>query len=368
MRVISRWRVAALGSGVLLLLGACAQPQSPSAPAQDGWPAGRTFLSTSVTENDEPKPLVDGTRIRVSFGADGRVSANAGCNYLSGSGRLESGRLLIDGLAMTEMACPGGLMEQEAWVAEFLTSRPALRLDGDELMLTGEAITVTLLDREVADPDRPLAGTRWSVHTVVTGETASSTLHPVPAVLTIDAATSTFEATTGCVGGRLQGSATIAGDQITFAVTAEEGCFGAANPVSDAVRATLTGLVTYEIEADQLRLRRANGDELGLGALTGDEPTDCGVVSLDQLETPAAATLTCLLDAAAAGRAAHLTIVRPTEEGDPIITTYRTDGDASILVITDATQDRFGRGPVAYQVCEEPSVGEDGFLAFARCT
>src|SRR5690606_33423066 len=100
----------------------------------------------------------------------------------------------------------------------------------------------------------------WTAHTIFAGDSASSVAHPVPAVLTIDAATSSFEATTGCVGGTLSGSATIAGDQITFTVTTEQPCVGASNPVDEAVRATLTGPVTYEIEADQLRLLRATGD------------------------------------------------------------------------------------------------------------
>lgn len=369
MRVVSRWLTATLGSGVLLVLSACAQPQSPGAAGQDGWPTDRTFLATSVTENGAPKAVVDGTQIRVSFGADGRISANAGCNHLGGTARLEAGRLVVDGgLVTTEMGCPQELMAQDAWLADFLSSRPELRLDGDELTLAAETMTMTLLDREVADPDRPLAGTRWVVHTVMDGETASSTIHPVPAVLTIDASTSSFEATTGCVGGALRGSATVAGDQVTFTVTEEQACTGASNPVSDAVRATLSGPVRYEIEADQLRLLRDNGDGIGLGEAAADGPVDCGTAILDKDDTPPASMLSCFLDAVAAGRAAHLTVVRPTVEGDPIATTYRADGSPSIQLIIDATQDQFGRGEIEYQTCEEPSVDEYGFLAFARCT
>jgi len=49
--------------------------------AQDLW--GRTFLSTAVTEGDQDRPLVPGTRLRVTF-EDGFVRADAGCNHLTG--------------------------------------------------------------------------------------------------------------------------------------------------------------------------------------------------------------------------------------------------------------------------------------------
>ena len=75
---------------------------------------------------------------------------------------------------MTEMACPGGRMEQDTWVADFLSAGPRMSLDGDQLTLTGSTITMVLTDRRVVDPDRPLAGTRWVVDTIFQGDTASS--------------------------------------------------------------------------------------------------------------------------------------------------------------------------------------------------
>ncbi|MBX6749916.1 MAG: META domain-containing protein [Micromonosporaceae bacterium] len=355
---------------MLLVATACATPQGPGAPG-DEWPAGRDFLATSVTENGASKTIVEGTQVRVSFEAGGRISAYAGCNHMSGTGRIDSGTLVVTDLATTEMGCPGELMEQDAWVADLLTSRPTVRLAGDELTLATATITMVLLDREVADPDRPLAGTSWTVTTVYAGDGASTSIHPVPAVLTIDAATGSFTATTGCVGGELQGTAIVAGSSITFGVTEEKPCVGGSNQVDAAVRATLTGEVTYEIEADQLRLLRPNGDGLGLStgnAGSGLVEVDCGTAVVNQGDIPPESMLTCFIDAVAAGRTAHLSVVMPTVEGDPIATSYRYHGGGpSIEVLTDTRQDAFRPQELRLQTCEQPRV-EEGFLAFATCS
>ena len=367
MRALVRWLTTALGGGVVLVLASCAAPGTGPAGPGDEWPGERTFVATSVTENGQPKAIVEDSQITVSFRADGRVGANAGCNSMSGTGRVESGRLVINDLAMTEMACSGGLMEQEAWVADLLVSRPTLQLSGDELTLAGETITLVLRDREVVDPDRPLMGTAWTVTTVYAGDSASSSLHPVPAVLTIEPS-GRFTATTGCVGGELRGTAAVSGSSLTFTVTEQQPCLGGSNEVDEAVRATLTGTLTYEIEADQLRLLRPNGDGLGLAENPAEGvEVDCGTVTVEQAGTVPATALTCFVEAAAAGRSAHLTIVRPTKEGDPVPVTYRADGTENVHVFRDHRQDRFGIGRLEYQVCTQPRVeGEE--LAFATCT
>ena len=73
-------------------LSACAQPPRRCAPA---WPQGRTFLSTSVTENGAPRALVDGTRIELTFAEDDRVTANAGCNIMGGTGVVRDDMLIL---------------------------------------------------------------------------------------------------------------------------------------------------------------------------------------------------------------------------------------------------------------------------------
>src|SRR5262249_12571391 len=122
-------RTAAAAALALLAMtaGSACGTGASSGPAS-GLPAGPTFLSPPATANGPPKHLVAGTRIQLSF-RDGLVTANAGCNTMSGRASLHNGGLVIDGdtLAMTAMGClTAGLGEQDVWLSTFITSGPAL--------------------------------------------------------------------------------------------------------------------------------------------------------------------------------------------------------------------------------------------------
>jgi heat shock protein HslJ len=87
--------------------------------------------------------LIDGetaTSVAAATGAairleEGSVSGSTGCNRLNGTATLADGRLVIDGLATTRMACEG-VMEQEAFVLAVLGGRPTVSIDGAALTLT----------------------------------------------------------------------------------------------------------------------------------------------------------------------------------------------------------------------------------------
>lgn len=227
---------------------------------------GRTFLSTGVTVDGEEHPLVEGTQVTVTFDA-GTLGASAGCNQIGGDVSLGGGRLQTGALAMTEMGCDEPLMEQDEWLADFLSSGPAWSLDGDTLTLTGEDGTViVLVDREVADPDRALVGPTWTGESIIEGETASSITEGFEPTFEFsdDGTVSIFD---GCN----QGSANyeIEGDEITF----DSGAFtlmacpeGSEAP-QQAVAVLLSApSVSYSIEADLLSLRDAEGDGVDLRA------------------------------------------------------------------------------------------------------
>jgi len=74
------------------------------------------------------------------------VSANAGCNTLFGGASWDGGKLELDGaLASTMMACDDALMEQDQWLSDFLSSSPALALDGKTLTLGDDTEGMTLV-------------------------------------------------------------------------------------------------------------------------------------------------------------------------------------------------------------------------------
>ena len=58
--------------------------------------------------------LVEGSRVTLAFGADGRVSGSASCNGFTGAYALTGEGLSIGNVATTRKACPPPLMEQEA--------------------------------------------------------------------------------------------------------------------------------------------------------------------------------------------------------------------------------------------------------------
>lgn len=208
--------------------------------------AGRTFLSTAI----DGYSLVPGSRVRLTFDV-GQIGAQAGCNTMSGPTAIVDGRLALGGLAMTEMACEIALMDQDAWLAAFLDGA-AIGLAGDTLTLAKDGITLTLVDRELADPDRPLVGTRWVVDGFVAGDAVSSAPAGVVASLTFGEGRVAVEA--GCNTGGAP--VTVEPTAMSFGplVLTEMACQGAAAAVEQAVTATLVGTAAYAIEADVLTL------------------------------------------------------------------------------------------------------------------
>ncbi|HEX5613787.1 MAG TPA: META domain-containing protein [Acidimicrobiia bacterium] len=222
---------------------------------------GRTFIAQSVTEDGAPRALVAGTEIRFTF-RDGTLGASAGCNTLGADYTIDGGVLRIDSVSTTEMGCDEPRHDQDSWLAAFLESRPAVTVAGDELTLANATTTIALLDREVADPDRPLEGTTWVLDTVIDGDAVSS--GPIDEQLTLTIADGALTATLPC--NELSAVVEVGDDQVlrlTDATSTAVACTDdALRALEDHMVRTLAGAVDYEIEADVLTL--TNG-ALGLG-------------------------------------------------------------------------------------------------------
>jgi heat shock protein HslJ len=253
---------AKLGAAVMTVaaLAACGQEDGVSVGGSDL--AGKTFVSTNATQDGEDGPLVAGSRITLTF-TDQALSANAGCNTMGGGMRIDDGVLVLDGpMAQTEMACEQPLMDQDAWLATFLASGPAVALDDATLTLTSEGTVVTFVDREVAEPDVPLEGTVWTLDAIGGAGGADAAVSSVP-----EGVTSTIRIGTD---GRLAahpgcntGSAPVeVGDGVLIigpmALTRMM-CEPAAMEVEDAVVAVLQGEVTYAVTGDLLQLTSPAG-------------------------------------------------------------------------------------------------------------
>jgi heat shock protein HslJ len=229
----------------------------PTAPPTTTAPSpeldGREFLSDSVDGYD----LVDGTVIRLSFD-DGGLSANAGCNTLFGGYTVTEGALQAPMLGTTEMACENDLMAQDRWLTDILALEPRVELDGDTLTLRGAGgATLVFVDRTVADPDRPIVGTRWVLDGLRTQDAVSSVPEGVVASLTIDdEGAAVVEA--GCNRG--SANVEVGDDTLVFGPLAltRMMCEPGAMDVEATVAAVLDGEVVYRIEADRLTIDSAD--------------------------------------------------------------------------------------------------------------
>ncbi|WP_225727443.1 MULTISPECIES: META domain-containing protein [unclassified Nocardia] len=244
----------------LCALTACSRGGSGSANPEPT-PMGRTFVSTGV----DGTPIPGGGPLTVTF-KDGRISASAGCNTHSGAVALDDHKVHVTGLASTLMACPGDRDGADEWLSGLLNSHPSWRLDNATLVLKTDNRTITLLDKKVAAPDKPLQGTTWIVTALITPDALirSQAIDEVKPTLTIgqDGAVS---GTAGC--NRLIGHADISGSDITFQVgTTKMMCSPEVMEVERDVLKALDGKTSATVDADELTLRNTNGNGLTLQA------------------------------------------------------------------------------------------------------
>lgn len=248
----------ALGLSLLAtMLAACVggvprgSGDGPGAPGARTGLDGRTFLSTAI----DGRVLVGGSQVRLTF-QGGSVSASAGCNSMSGPYALDGASLVARSLATTEMGCDPALMAQDAWLADLL-SGSTIALDGDTLTLARGGVRVTLVDRVVADPDRPLIGTRWILDGIASAGAVSSV--PVGVTAAVTFSDGRVDVDAGCNSGG--GAVKVSGARIDFGPIGltKMACEAPAMAVERAVVAVLAGTATYAIEAGRLTVTNGAG-------------------------------------------------------------------------------------------------------------
>ncbi|MFI6998559.1 META domain-containing protein [Nocardia sp. NPDC050175] len=244
----------------LLAVTACSSGDSDSnstAPTL----AGRTFLSIAV----DGAPIPGGGPLTLSF-KDDRIAADAGCNSYSGAVALDNNKLHVTGLAGTLMACAGDHAGADEWLNGLLTSDPTWQLDDTKLTLKNDKLTVTMQDKKVANPDRPIKGRTWIVTALITpdAQIRSQTIDEVKPTLTISE-DGTVSGTAGC--NRMTGHATGPDTDLTFQIaTTKMLCSPEVMEVEQAVLKALDGKTTATVDADTLTLRNTNGNGLTLRA------------------------------------------------------------------------------------------------------
>ena len=73
---------------------------------------GRTFLTTSITDDGKPKILVANTRISIGFN-EATLTTTGSCNIGSGKYSIIERTLRVELMQTTEMACEESRMAQD---------------------------------------------------------------------------------------------------------------------------------------------------------------------------------------------------------------------------------------------------------------
>jgi heat shock protein HslJ len=117
-------------------LGACT-----STALQTGSGSGLTGNSWVVTGYDDGSQNVSGvlagTTLTASFGEDGTLTDNSGCNDYNGPYKVTDNQIGIGPLGSTRKACsdPAGVMEQEAQCLAALDNAEVFVVNGNTLEL-----------------------------------------------------------------------------------------------------------------------------------------------------------------------------------------------------------------------------------------
>lgn len=208
---------------------------------------------------------VAGTKVQVGF-RDGAVMFFADCNQCGGEYSVCNSRLCVTSLMCTQRGCPAELGAQDEWLVAFLGAKPRITPSENGLTLRGEQATLEFLSRDLADPDRPLMGSVWSITEFVDDLGRwSFALNAAPTIEFHD--DGSFQFRTGC--GEGAGHYVVTGSRLTLSEVKYDArpC-----PTDNDERASRyvvavlkDGIINFEVRAAHLRMARG---ELELGGET----------------------------------------------------------------------------------------------------
>jgi heat shock protein HslJ len=144
--------------------------------------------------NGSDVPILDDHPITLTIEGS-EIGGTAACNSFGGRLTVSDGRLQIEDLGMTAMACEEAAMAAEAAFTSALAAVTSIEGDGHQLVLRGPDVELRF-DSLPEPPTSELADTTWVLETVFVGDVASSTVGE-PATLELSS-DGTFTGSTGC--------------------------------------------------------------------------------------------------------------------------------------------------------------------------
>lgn len=114
----------------LLALSACASSSGDSL-------VGKHWKLASYGPVSAPIPATPGVETNLTFGADGNLSGNLGCNSMGGDYTVNNQKIVFGSVFATEMAClEEGRMSQESAAFQVLQGTTEFKIEGDTLTIT----------------------------------------------------------------------------------------------------------------------------------------------------------------------------------------------------------------------------------------
>ncbi|MDX3507235.1 META domain-containing protein [Streptomyces sp. ATCC51928] len=258
----------------LLALAACGTESGPGSAkgSGDGGDAvqsdvpvtGVAWRVDSVTVGGKKTEAPEGSRLEID--PKGRAKAHFGCNHISVDARVKGDRITLGKPVTTQMACGEDVEKFEKAAIDAMGGEHTAKLSGDKLTLTTEGgDTMALSEEKPAD----LVGTRWTVTTLLSGQTATSVPADLPKERTPYLTFSEDGAVQGHSGcNSFRGKATVKDGTITFGPVAgtRRMCPEQEMAVERAVLAALKGSTTYTIKGSTLTVTAEGGKGIGATA------------------------------------------------------------------------------------------------------
>lgn len=259
------------------LLAACAFAPAGCAPDNSaGGSGGEDSGSGGGDGNDEDDSIdgeytlsastgwepVPGTNVRISFEGE-RFGFGAGCNAHGSDYTILDGAFLVEGFESTDIGCEAPLAEQDGFLAGFFDSGPTIAHAAPRVVFTTETVSLTFLEREIAEPDLPLVGTYWNIDTLIDGEVAMGGFG-YDASLAFEEDTFSITGPCNTIGGSyvIRASSLLLSD----VSATEEGCSDPdeADFEAHVLEVFAPGSVAYGIDVNRLSIDRG---DLGVRAL-----------------------------------------------------------------------------------------------------
>jgi heat shock protein HslJ len=117
----------------ILILSAC---QSPAAQLTGTWKLTALGPVESITT------AVTDAEATLTFGDDGTVTGNSGCNSIGGEYKIEDKKITFDNLTSTLMACDDARMDQESTITQVLSGTADLEIEDQTLTITNNGVSL----------------------------------------------------------------------------------------------------------------------------------------------------------------------------------------------------------------------------------